>query len=128
MILSISTIVLLLQCIFLSQIAPVTGFSSPSPSPPPKNFLSALTDLFENKASSTSTSGKTSAVAAAEREKLKSELIGICSCKNDESQSSTKMNDSEKRKNIESLIAELREMSPIKETATSPLLQKKWLL
>jgi len=56
----------------------------------------------------------------AEREKLKSELVELCGKES--------MSDTEKRQNIESLISKLRDLSPIQQTASSPLLQKEWLL
>jgi hypothetical protein len=110
------TILLLQVAIVSKTLVSVNAFSSPSPTTS-KNFLSAFTDLFDNKSKSNTNNV---AAANAERENLKSDLISVC---NDES-----VKEEEKRKNVEDLISKLREISPIEKTASSPLLQKEWLL
>ena len=105
--------VVFLQFALLSKLVSVEAFSS-SPS---NNFFSAFTDLFENKSAVDAL--KQSALVA-EREELKSKLVNLC---NDDLVKGT-----EKRKNVEELISKLRDVTPIIETATSPSLQKEWLL
>lgn len=101
------TILLQLTCLSTSW-----GFSAPSKTN--NNFFSAIKNIFENKSSPLSQSNNV------QRNELKSELVDIC---NDSS-----LSESDKRKQVEGIIAQLEGMSPIQETATSPSLQQKWNL
>ena len=89
----------------------VDAFSATSPS---NNFVSSFLDGLFGKGSSTIAS--TFNVNNEKRETLKLELIALCQDSNT------------KREKIEDVISELRDLSPIQETATSPQLQKEWLL
>ena len=104
---------LILLCTFFTT---AIAFSTPS-----YNIFSSLTDLFKP---SNNINNNESIVLVnkvnEERENLKRNLITLCQDKS--------INDGEKRKNVVELITLLKDLSPIEQTASSPLLQKEWLL
>jgi hypothetical protein len=88
------------------------ALSTPSSTKSPTNsFLTSITDLFN--------SGGDKEITQ-KRENLKTDLIQIC---NDSS-----IKDDEQRTNVEEIIYQLKEISPITKTAISPSLQKEWSL
>lgn len=85
---------------------PLTYVSAPS-------FIDSIRSIFGSAdASSNSADGNT-------REELKTALLDEC-----RSAGSGK----DKRGRIERIIEDLAPLSPVRDTATSPLLQKEWLL
>lgn len=102
-------------------VATATSFSTPSSSSiSNNNFLSALADLFKNNDNIIKTTNNKDLVAE-KRNALKRDLILLC---NDKS----RKNDANKRSDVIKLITELKDVSPIEQTATSSILQKEWLL
>jgi hypothetical protein len=100
---------LILLLILCASPPAVSAFSA---SPPP-TFLGGLSSFFNNQGNS----GISSKELQGKRQTLKNGLLELCK---DEKKVS--------RANVESLIGELREVQPFKDTATSDLLQKEWLL
>jgi len=86
-------------------------------STPQQNFLSTLTDIFQNSPIKSNISASQS---VDKNDKLKDELISLCN--------NAEISESDKRGKIEDLIQQLKEVNPIKESARSPLLRKNWLL
>ena len=98
----------LLQLLILSAPSLVTGFSaSPQPS-----FLDGISSFFNtiNKQNNAGNELQT------KRQTLKTNLLDLCQDKN------------AIRGDIEDIMEQLREVQPFADTATSPLLQKEWLL
>jgi hypothetical protein len=98
---------------FLTGLQTTVAFS-----PPTQNIFNAITDFLQDAKSITTNSN---AGTAAQREELKNELLAIC---NDESIQGK----AEQRRQVEEVISKLKDVSPVKDAARSPLLQKKWLL
>lgn len=98
----------------------VMGFSTPSPFAK-NDFFSFFTDLFKNNLNTNRGSSKREdSSITEERAKLKHDIVKLC---NDKS-----IKDNDKRNDVVDLISKLKNISPIRETATSPLLEKRWLL
>jgi hypothetical protein len=77
--------------------------------------------LFPPPAGSASRRPAGEARTAAARDELKGRLYEAC-------RSTSFRDSSEQRKDVEELIQKLRPYSPVRDTAASPLLEKKWKL
>ena len=81
------------------------------------SFLDSVQAIFAPNAKG----GEAGGTNAAKREELKKALLGEC-------RSDSGGNMKAKRARIENIINELAPLSPIVDTATSPQLQKEWLM
>ena len=118
---SLRVAVLNLQLIILFfSTAPTSVHAFSATSPKNNNFVSSFLDGLFGKGSSPTSTTSVIDVENEKRQELKLELITLCKDDSDDGKT--------KRNKIEDVITELRQLSPIKETATSPELQKEWSL
>ena len=97
-------------------VPPMLEVSTTSASP-----LDSIQNFFKNTFSAPSKKGEKNNADDDLRLKLKMELLTECKATNSK-------NMSEQRTKIESIMKELSSLSPVAETAASPLLQKPWLM